>query len=107
MTQCGEGACRMGRAGRAGATLAPTRLGGVGNFSVLSCVETLSNKQDEQLAIPPTAAERPDKAARWHQAERITGLPHARGCPGRAQALQHTHDAVRTARKNRHGCLLT
>jgi hypothetical protein len=56
----------------------------------------IHGQHDEQPAVPAAAAER-HAAPRWRQAQ-VACCGHAPGGAGRAQTLEHPHDAVRSAR---------
>lgn len=73
-----------------------------GRFIVIDFVT-----QHEQLSIPPAAAQRPTEEAGWQQAERVTGFAHAWWSLGRAEALQHTHDAVSMSAEKHIDLILT
>jgi hypothetical protein len=70
-----------------------------GHFPAPSSIVIDFVTRNEQLPVPPAAAQRPTKAAGWEQTERFAGFTHAWWCIGRAEAFQHTHDAVSTSHK--------
>lgn len=96
MTHCGEGAERGHASTRA-----------FGHFPAPGSIVIDFVTQNEQLSVPPAAAQRPTKAAGWKQAERITGFAHAGWSTGSAEALQHTHDAVSASQEKHIAEILT